>query len=308
MKSSHHSRQRFLTLACLALGLATTACSQSFSTPSPSIGTQGISIASNQDEHLHGVKFKQGFEKNTKGWFSIDPANFPNQVMRVPSGYHTGPGNYADGVASADGKYHARLGLGPAAPPDGIVGPFTRWGHATKKFPKHGYSTRADIYLDCDWARSHAGPDPNDKHFDWDSNISENQGNFLRDFVFNASTEATGFVIAASNNAFRTGANPHVNGNAIHITGSGWYTFQHNFHEKNGFLECTMTITDAYGNLVHQWNIGGTDPIATVGGSRIGWFANNEIPELAIDDTLRFDNDKNDRDGDDDDEDYDTDD
>src|SRR6185503_15701652 len=50
-----------------------------------------------------------GFEQNTDGWFNLSGAT----ITRKPSGYSNG-GGYADGIFSADGSYHARLGKDPS--------------------------------------------------------------------------------------------------------------------------------------------------------------------------------------------------
>ena len=42
-----------------------------------------------------------GFETNTAGW----SPNSGGTIARQPSGYNTGPGGYADGIASADGTF-----------------------------------------------------------------------------------------------------------------------------------------------------------------------------------------------------------
>jgi len=49
-----------------------------------------------------------GFEQNTAGWFNLSGAT----IQRQPSGYTNG-GGYADGIPSAAGNYHARLGIDP---------------------------------------------------------------------------------------------------------------------------------------------------------------------------------------------------
>src|SRR5438045_7890267 len=107
-----------------------------------------------------------GFEQNTAGWFNFSGGT----VKRVPSGY-IGSGS-ASGVPSAEGDYHARLGLDPS--PDSCVsgagvqpiyyGPYTNWGGYSAIFPTGGYTTRLDIYLDVPWAQTHG-----DKRFDWSS-------------------------------------------------------------------------------------------------------------------------------------------
>jgi hypothetical protein len=48
-----------------------------------------------------------------------------------------------------------------------------------------------------------------------------------------------------------------------------------------------MDIFNSGGNSVASWTVYSGDEMATVGGNRYGWFANEEIPELAVDDTER---------------------
>ena len=153
-------------------------------------------------------------------------------ITRRPSGYTNG-GGYADGIASADGSYHARLGMDPSpgtcvsggGPQPIHSGPYTNWGGYSSIFPPGGYQTRVDVYLDVAWAQTHV-----DRRFDWSSAITNTSGMFRRDFVFNAGTEAAGFVISGSNNGTRCGAFPANPGRTpIHIMVSGWYTFEHSF-------------------------------------------------------------------------------
>jgi hypothetical protein len=97
-----------------------------------------------------------GFETNTAGWNNFSGAT----ITRQPSGYSTGPGGYASGVASATGSYHARLGIDPSpdtcasggGPQPIFYGPYTNWGGYSSIFPTGGYTTRVDVYLDVTWA------------------------------------------------------------------------------------------------------------------------------------------------------------
>ena len=131
----------------------------------------------------------------------MDPFQRRDTIHREPSGY-LGSG-YASGIASASGSYHARLGLdqNPDTCPSGggpqpiHRGPSTNWGGYSSIFPTGGYQTRLDIYLDTAWAATNF-----DRRFDWSSAVTNTSGNHRRDFVFNAGTEPTGFVISASNN------------------------------------------------------------------------------------------------------------
>jgi hypothetical protein len=234
-----------------------------------------------------------GFETNTAGWFNYSGAT----ITRQPSGYTNG-GNYADGISSASGNWHARLGLDPS--PDSctfgggtapiLYGPYTNWGGYSSTFPTGGYQTGVDIYLDVTWAQSHP-----DKRFDWSSAINMPDGSFRRDFVFNVGTDPIAgvpdFVISAGNNSTRCGAYPSDPGHApIHIAQSGWYSFRHRFTGvPGGPLAVIMQVLDSNGAVLGNWvRTDATDIIGTtVGGNRYGWFVQNEIPDLAIDNSLR---------------------
>ena len=256
----------------------------------PAIGLLASLAASPAQASAPPGPYFNGFEKNTNGWFGDNAST----ITREPSGYTNG-GGYADGIASATGNYHARLGLAPTAiicqsgsgPHPIYRGPFTNWGGYSSTFPTGGYRTDLDIYLDVPWAQSHF-----DRRFDWSSAINDPSGNFRRDFVFNAGTNPLGFVISAGNNGDRCGADPADPGHQpIEIVNSGWYTFQHAFNgTQGGPLSVTFTITQkSTGTVVGTWTRSDpTDIIgSTVGGNRYGWFVQNEIQDLAIDNALR---------------------
>jgi len=233
-----------------------------------------------------------GFEKNTNGWFNEGGA-----ITREPSGY-VSPSGYASGIASASGGYHARLEVDPSpgtcSSASGnhpiYYGPLTNWGGYSSTFPSGGYKTQLDIYLDVTWAISHP-----DARFDWSSAINDPGGNFRRDFVFNAGTDPLGlpqFVISGGNNSTRCGADPSDPGHMpILITQSGWYTFEHSFNgTQGGALSVTMTITQkSTGTVMGTWVRSDPSDVVgvTVGGNRYGWFVQNEIADLAVDNSLR---------------------
>jgi hypothetical protein len=232
-----------------------------------------------------------GFETNTAGWFNFNGGT----IHREPSGY-VGSG-YAPGISSASGGYHARLGKDPN--PDSCTfgggvaqifsGPFTNWGGYSSIFPTGGYTTKLDIYLDVPWAQTHL-----DSRFDWASAVNTTTGVHRRDFVFNAGTDPLGFVISGGNNSTRCDANPADPGHVpIHITKSGWYTFEHVFAGVSGGpLVVTMRIIDQATNTPVPGALWvRADPAdiidVTVGGNRYGWFVQNEIDDLAIDNSER---------------------
>jgi hypothetical protein len=241
-----------------------------------------------------------GFEHNTNGWFDGGNRN----IVRRPSGWvPTSGSNYAPGVPSAAGDRHARLEDGFNCTLN-CDGPFTRWGGYSSTFPEGGYKTQIDIYLDTSWAASN-NTVLKDYRVDWISALNDNAGVFERDFVFNIGTTPTGYIIQSSTNSTRSGANPNVPCPSpstlpntcrppVHIDTSGWYTFRHTFHDGgDGFLDVDFDIF-ALGSstmLMHQTIDGDhptdSDPMSRVGGNRYGWFSNEEVPDLAIDNSLR---------------------
>ena len=230
-----------------------------------------------------------GFETDTAGWFPLSGGT----ISRRPSEYMTG--GYANGISSATGSHHARLGVDPnphtcssgGSPQFVFAGPYTNWGGYSSIFPTGGYRTGVDVYLDVAWAALNL-----DKRFDWSSAINNPGGAHRRDFVFNVGTEPAGFVISGSNNTTRCGAFPANPGRTpVHISESGWYTFEHHFTGVAGgpLMVVMQLIRKMSGVPVGTWVL--TDPAdiigVTVGGNRYGWFVQNEIADLAIDNSFR---------------------
>ncbi len=265
--------------------------------------------------------FFQGFETDTSGWYNQGNGS----IARVPSGFSTSGGyadgiDSADGSYHARLYVNPNANFGNAGDPQctpgakDCIGPYTDWGlsFSAGRFPTGGVSTSADIYLDTAFASAHK-----DYRFDWDSALNDSTGQFLQDYVFNvgtavpndpcvASGTVTGnshFVIAASTNVFREGASPEdPTHNPQCVTSSGWYTFKHVFKpDSSGDLEIDMTITNKQTSaVVASWTLhpvcdmpqslglcteGQPLPISAVGGNAYGWFANQEINQLALDDT-----------------------
>lgn len=268
-----------------------------------------VALAPLTVDALSTITFFQGFETDTTGW--VDNGG---TVNRVASGYSS---SYADQIDSAAGAYHARLGLdtGSGCSPGSAScgGPYTLWGGSSPGVPiGHGSVTQLDIYLDVDFAASHP-----DYRFDWDSALSDSNGDFLQDYIFNAGTANPSqvpacapsgsnayFVISASNNSQRGSAYPQNPGKIPQcITQSGWYTFRHTFREDaGGNLEVDMDILNSSGARVATWTMhptclstqdnsglctsGDSLPFSAVGYNRYGWFPDQEIGDLAIDNTL----------------------
>lgn len=213
--------------------------------------------------------FFQSFETDTAGWFG---------ATRVATGTNS--------VPSKTGVFHAE--------DDG--GAFTRWGGYSKTFPPGGYITSIDIYLDtlAPYGNS-LPPYDNDTRFDWSSAINTPSCAHRRDFVFNAGFYTDNmlpprFVISASNNATRSGANPRNPGrNPITIYDEGWFTFEHRFRAVPSMmglqLYVDLTVKDSLGVTRGTWTLTDASDIigTTVGGNRYGWFVIDEFPFLAFD-------------------------
>jgi hypothetical protein len=261
--------------------------------------------------------YSNGFESDTAGWIDGSDPDFTGlgTITRQPSGYDgsTSVLPYADDIPSASGGFHARLGRGTCVHDPGgggdtvnCPGPFTRWGGYNDTWTG-GYTTQVDIYLDAAYAdanpdsyggnidcltASDPSTDPACKgtRFDYTSAINNANGDHLRDFGFNVSTgladdSCAGFTVTGQTNVNRTGANPNSPGHDPQcIPNPGWYTFKHTFSEENGYLKVVMQIIPV-GNATPtaSWTITGIDPIETVGCNRYGWFSDQEIYGLPID-------------------------
>jgi len=230
-----------------------------------------------------------GFETDTAGWFNFSGGT----ISRKADGY-VGSG-YASGINSADGSYHARLGKDPnpdtcqsgGGPQPIYRGPYTNFGGYSSIFPPGGYTTGVDVYLDVAWAAAHL-----DQRFDWSSAVNRPDGQHRRDFFFNAGTELTGFVVSAGFNGDRCGSFPANPGHApVHVMSSGWYTFKHTFTGVTGgpLVANLQLINKATSAVVGAWVLSDSSDIigTTVGGNRYGWFVQNEINDLAVDNSFR---------------------
>jgi len=259
--------------------------------------------------------YSNNFESDVAGW-----NNSGGTINKQPSGYDNDA--YADGIASSTGDFHARLdrgscvtqggGSGPAV---NCGGPFTRWDGYSHIW--HGpYQTQVDIYLDAAYANANpdtyggniaglsstapasgnpADPANEGTRFDYTSAINKStldgaDTQHLRDFGFNVSTgyaddSCSGFMVTGQTNVNRINANPNISGHSPQcIANTGWYTFKHSFSDENGFLKVVMEIIPVGSTTPSaSWTITGIDPSGTFGCNRYGWFSNQEIFGLPID-------------------------
>jgi hypothetical protein len=258
-----------------------------------------------------------GFESNTAGWFT----DFGGTITQTAD-FAANAGGYAGGIDSASGGFHARLGRTTCVDdPNGggstvkCSGPVTDWGRYGSKW-NGTYTTQVDVYLDAQYAQSNpdsstgnlnliASPtDANQKgtRFDFTSAINNAEGNFMRDFGFSVATGPDpdlvnpvicndGWIATAGNNVNRSGAdvyNPAFSPKCIHS--SGWYTFKHTFYADGNNLKVLMQIIRKdVGTVAADWTITsgdlivGADASHSVGCNRYGWFSNQEIYGLPID-------------------------
>lgn len=182
-----------------------------------------------------------------------------------------------NGITSSTGGSYGETGTGD----------FTRFGGYNYVFPTLGYKTSIDIYLDVN------GGYANDKRFDYSSAISDNLNAHRRDFVFTGGfyNDATGpgantnrFVFSASNNS--PGNPKDVARTPIAINTTGWYTFEHYFHNNgSGVLVVDLKIYNSADVLMGSWTLSDPNDIigTTVGGNRYGWMVTNQLGTLAID-------------------------
>jgi hypothetical protein len=153
-------------------------------------------------------------------------------------------------------------------------------------------------------------PDEKGTRFDYTSAINSSipDGNgdaqHLRDFGFVVGTgqpgnTCTGWVVNAQMNVNRSNAFPDdTSKNPACISETGWFTFKHSFFENvDGNLEVLMQIIDIdTSTVVAHWNIVSGDfvevdgvrtfvpnEIEDAGCNRYGWFSNQEIFGLPID-------------------------
>jgi hypothetical protein len=235
----------------------------------------------------------------------------------IPGGYASGISS-ADGThhARLDRTACFTDSSGSIGPAVNCYGPFTRWGGYGSTW-YGGWTTQVDIYLDATYAQNNpdstsgnlaaltgdpTNPDVKGTRFDYSSAVNNENGGFIRDFGFNVATgpdphgnlTCLGFIATAGMNVYRSGADAYDPGHgATCIPESGWYTFKHTFRENMGThnLEVLMQIIPVgSASPAAEWtiedtldHIHGADPSTNVGCNRYGWFADQEIWGLPID-------------------------
>ena len=176
-----------------------------------------------------------------------------------------------------------------------------------------GYTTQVDVFFDVPYAL--ANPDttsgnlacltttPTDPActgtwFSFSSAINDSAGNFRHDFAFVAATvpsetipgafPCAGWTVVASFNTMRTGVNVHdPANNPFCVTTSGWYTYKHTFFDNAGVLNVTLELIPVGSTTpIMTRTLVSRDLIADLGCNRYGWFVDEEIQDLAIDNSI----------------------
>jgi hypothetical protein len=224
---------------------------------------------------------------------------------------------YASGINASGGQAYATVqgsGIGISGcptytPPTGdetCAGPYTTWNNTSGNydiFPTKGMTTGIDIYLDTAWAGLNSG-----NEMEWDTALNASNGNFLQDYIFTAETFSAstasslgcpsaagpGFVVgysANTNNDPGSGSGSLGSYTPACITTSGWYHFSHHFYQADpaGHVGVEMKIVQNSNSSVAAdfVTVLGTT-VTQAGGPLYGWFPNENIPGLPIDNvTLR---------------------
>lgn len=223
----------------------------------------------------------QGFENSD--WVAGLAANNPStdwneynsQILRVGSG--------TDGITSKTGNAHGLINTATTIVAN-ETGATSRLGGYDGTFGL-GFISSVDVYFDM----TDAGIAGGTYGWDLDQAVSNNSGDFLRDFIYHVAGDNTGIYVSVGNGS--SNGIPGMSVSAIQagthatITTSGWYTMKWETRNDAGSLAVDFTILDESSTLVWTNTISGTDPIATVGGNRYMWFNFVSANKLAIDNT-----------------------
>jgi hypothetical protein len=263
--------------------------------------------------------YSNNFDSDTAGWFNNGGTITQVSSPYANPAYADGIAASGSGLARLDRGGCLLDGTPPGGigPSLNCSGPYTQWGGYGSHW-NGTYTTQVDIYLDAAYANNPANEDspngnlaiittPDDAtipgtRFDYVSAINNSSGNHLRDFGFvvgtgQAGNTCTGWTVNAQTNTTRDSAFPDdTSKDPECITESDWYTFKHTFFENTitHNLNVTMEIFPAGGTPDPDWTwtveSGDSDTgeyvpdhISTVGCNRYGWFTDQEIFGLPID-------------------------
>jgi hypothetical protein len=284
------------TLVIVALSGALLFGLTSTAEASPAGGDQGSAPAAHSPKVRN---FTNKFTRSTAGWCNVNgwtcdgmPGD-AGTITRTESDSSTNA--YAPDIAAQSGHWYATVdgategtAVCPTYPSEdeSCDGPYTSWGNRKGNydtFPSDGFRTSLDIYLDTSWANANPGIE-----FEWDTGVNQSDGQFGQDVLFTAQTGSGGFTVGAGNNTQSSVPTPTAT-----IGTSGWYRFSEAFavNASTGEVEATLSITDdATASPVPgaSWVLpvvfnGVPATPSEMGGPLYGWFPNENIPELPID-------------------------
>jgi hypothetical protein len=210
------------------------------------------------------VVFSQGFETGTAGWSA---GSGYGTIQQVSSGTNS--------IAASQGGAYAVVN---SVNPDN--GPYTFFGSKRSSW-SGGWTASLDIYLDPSWQ--------NGQGFDYSVAASNSSGGYMRDFIFHVSETGEQLLVNADNNSGNKAPAP-----ALSVTDSGvisglagWYTFTSQFHEVNGLLAGTLSVSKGSDVLFSKTLSASKDTISSAGGNDYGWFTFVNVGPngLAIDNT-----------------------
>jgi hypothetical protein len=243
--------------------------------------------------------------------FNLTPAFFV--AAQFPSGGYTDQIDiYLDAAYAAN---HRDCSTAPCNPPSDTSG-LDSTAVNTACVPSGDVTTikamctavQSDVTYQCTQTTDCEG-----SRFTWTVGLNDESGSFHRDYVFQVGALAAGQVAGCPNggysvnaqyNSFRSGGNPYQGFNTKCIPTSGWYTFKQVFTKNaSGNLQVDWSIADqATGNtkvcrdpagdpntpIDCTWSASRSDDSidnGQIGCPSYGWLANEEINDLAIDNT-----------------------
>jgi hypothetical protein len=264
------------------------------------VGSVGIGVIG-MTASVAGAKASAGaiknynnkLSRNTAGWCTAaqgcngqggNEADY-GTIDIVPSSY-SNFGGYAASVAGPGGqKKYARItgagldqdtlngcpnpGYDAADNTPYCEGPYVCYGGSCSYavFPKNGFTSSIDVYIDPVWARNHPG-----ENVDWDVGLNNTSGAYLSDNGFTmCTTTAGGGGFYLSLNQFSS-----CNATPKELTTKGWYTLKQDFQSVNGSIVVTYSITPPSGPVWTQVvNTG--EATSGTGGPSYGWFADEDV-------------------------------
>lgn len=202
--------------------------------------------------------FLNGFESDTSGWFP-----YSGTITRVPSG--------TSGVTSADGNWHAEIGVGP----NNGDGAYTNFGGYSSAFPTGGFSQLVDVYIDPTMGSIGNG---------WalDNALNGSDGVWEEAGGVGAlkATDGNWWVAADGDGGGYPG--PASGGVGLMISTAGWYTIESQWVENSddpSEIDRNTFIYDSNGTLLYSNLNLKQVPLAEAGGNRYGWFLDSNGPD-----------------------------